>query len=148
MLTRAHSAASATLAGHYPFFFIYNSLDAYLPKYDRKTDLLSFLARNAAIGFASSAVSDTVSNSLRVLKTTKQSSAEAITYPAAFRLVVEKDGLQGLFLRGLKTKIVANGAQGILFSILWRLGQDAWGERLARQAAELSAAEAEANDEC
>ena len=30
----------------------------------------------------------------------------------------------GLFGRGLKTKILANGLQGLMFSVLWRLGQD------------------------
>jgi hypothetical protein len=38
--------------------------------------------------------------------------------------VVEKDGLLGLFGRGLKTKIISNGMQGLLFSVLWRIGQD------------------------
>ncbi len=58
-----------------------------------------------------------MSNSLRVLKTTKQSSAVAITYRQAAHLVIEKDGVQGLFLRGLKTKIIANGVQGFLFGV-------------------------------
>ena len=48
----------------------------------------------------------------------------AISYRQAAQLVIDKDGVQGLFLRGLKTKILANGAQGMLFSVLWRLGQD------------------------
>jgi hypothetical protein len=37
--------------------------------------------------------------------------------------VIAKDGIQGLFLRGLGTKLITNGMQGILFSVLWRLGQ-------------------------
>ena len=36
--------------------------------------------RNAVIGFASSLVSDTVSNSLRVIKTTRQTFSEPIRY--------------------------------------------------------------------
>ena len=44
--------------------------------------------------------------------------------PVAIKMVVEKDGVSGLFFRGLVTKIVSNGCQGILFSVLWRLGQD------------------------
>ena len=35
-----------------------------------------------------------------------------------------KEGALGLFGRGLKTKLIANGLQGCLFSVLWRLGQD------------------------
>jgi hypothetical protein len=33
---------------------------------------------------------------------------------------VAKDGLQGLFLRGLKTKLMTNGIQGVIFSVGWR----------------------------
>jgi hypothetical protein len=44
-------------------------------------------------------------------------------------MVIAKDGVSGLFFRGLVTKIISNGFQGILFSVLWRLGQDAWDQR-------------------
>jgi hypothetical protein len=37
--------------------------------------------------------------------------------------IIKKDGLAGLFGRGLGTKLITNGIQGILFSVLWRLGQ-------------------------
>ena len=88
-----------------------------------------YLVRNAVIGFASSAVSDTCSNAIRVLKTTKQAHAQHITYRAAAMEVIEKDGVRGLFLRGLGTKILSNGAQGMLFTVLWRLGQDYLNQR-------------------
>jgi len=39
-------------------------------------------------------------------------------------MVIEKDGVAGLFFRGLMTKIISNGCQGILFNVLWRMGQD------------------------
>ncbi len=110
---------------------MYNSLNASLPQYDRKRELGSYLGRSAVIGFAASAVSDTVSNSIRVLKTTKQASPVVISYRQAAQSVIDKDGVQGLFLRGLKTKIFANGLQGIFFTILWRLGQDVLGQRKA-----------------
>ena len=112
----ALGAASATLVGHYPWFLVYNTMNAALPQYDRGSALGAYLARNAAIGFSASAVSDTVSNSIRVLKTTKQASPVAITYRQAAQSVIDKDGVQGLFLRGLKTKILANGLQGMLFT--------------------------------
>ena len=38
--------------------------------------------------------------------------------------MVEKDGVLGLFGRGLKTKLISNGLQGLMFSVLWRIGQD------------------------
>ena len=153
----ALGSAGATLVGHYPWcaaawhpalcllltrpclpprfrrrrFLVYNELNASMPQYDRKTELAKYLGRNAAIGFCASAVSDTLSNSIRVLKTTKQASATHISYTQAARMVVHADGVQGLFFRGLRTKILANGAQGCLFSVLWRLGQDALDARKA-----------------
>ena len=117
-------AMSATFVGHYPWFFTNNYLNDLLPKYERKKDLPSYLARNAVIGFCSSAVSDTCSNSVRVIKTTIQTSTTPIGYGGAIKMVIEKDGVSGLLFRGLVTKIISNGCQGILFSVLWRLGQD------------------------
>ena len=102
-------------------FFTYNTLIARLPEYE---SLASRLLANALVGFCATAVSDTCSNSLKVLKTTTQTSEEPITYVQAFRMVVEKDGLYGLFFRGLKTKIISNGIQGLFFSVLWRLARD------------------------
>lgn len=118
-------AMSATFVGHYPWFFTYNYLQENLPKVDKKKDgLAKYLARNAVVGFCSSAVSDTVSNSVRVIKTTTQTSTTPISYGQALKMVIEKDGVSGLLFRGLVTKIISNGCQGILFSVLWRMGQD------------------------
>ncbi|GBG29110.1 Solute carrier family 25 member 38-like [Hondaea fermentalgiana] len=118
----ALGSASATFVGHYPWFFTYNTLNEMIPMpaEDDPNHTLKKLSRNAVIGFSASAVSDTVSNSIRVLKVTKQTSAEPITYPEAFRQVVAKDGLSGVFFRGLQTKILANGLQGMLFTVLWK----------------------------
>jgi len=117
-------AMTATFVGHYPWFYTYNYLNATLPVYDRKKELPKYLARNAVVGFCSSAISDTCSNSIRVIKTTTQTSTVPIGYGQALKMVIEKDGISGLLFRGLVTKIISNGCQGILFSVLWRLGQD------------------------
>uniref|UniRef100_A0A7S3BBF0 ADP,ATP carrier protein n=1 Tax=Haptolina ericina TaxID=156174 RepID=A0A7S3BBF0_9EUKA len=117
-------AMSATFVGHYPWFYTYNYLNTALPVYDRKKELPKYLGRNALIGFCSSAVSDTCSNSIRVIKTTTQTSTVPIGYVQAVKMVIEKDGISGLMFRGLVTKIISNGCQGILFSVLWRMGQD------------------------
>ena len=66
------------------------------------------------MGFTSSAISDTVSNSIRVLKTYKQTSPTPITYNTALNDIIAKDGIQGILFRGLNTKILSNGLQGIL----------------------------------
>jgi uncharacterized sodium:solute symporter family permease YidK len=78
------------------------------------------LGRRAILGFCSSAVSDTCSNSIRVVKVYKQSHPEQLTYGQVIRNVLAESGVQGLMFRGLETKILANGLQGILFSILWK----------------------------
>lgn len=87
-------------------FATFNLLNEKLPDY---TDKKKKLARRAFIGFCSSVISDTTSNSLRVIKTTKQTSQNPITYKEAVNLVLEKDGVKGLFGRGLKTRILTNG---------------------------------------
>jgi len=114
----ALASAAATFVGHYPWFFVYNYLSSVLPKYD---DTPRKLGRSALIGFCSSAVSDCCSNSIRVIKVYKQSNAEKISYPEALRRVLAEDGVMGLLGRGLQTKIIANGLQGLMFSVLWKL---------------------------
>lgn len=69
----ALASAGATMMGHYPWFATYNYLNATLPQYNERAKKL---LRQAAIGFTSSFISDIVSNSLRVVKTTKQTSKE------------------------------------------------------------------------
>lgn len=111
------AAASATFVGHYPWFFTYNLLSEKIPKQDTQ---LGELGRRAILGFCASAVSDTCSNSIRVVKVYKQSSTVAISYPEVVRKVIAESGVTGLMFRGLETKIFSNGLQGILFSILWK----------------------------
>jgi len=111
------AAASATFVGHYPWFFTYNLLGEKIPKQD---DQMKELGRRAIMGFCSSAVSDTCSNSIRVVKVYKQSSAETLSYPQVVKNVIQESGISGLMFRGLETKIMANGLQGILFSVLWK----------------------------
>ena len=114
------ASATATMAGHYPWFVTNNYLDHYLPKASFKDEKLKALIRSAFIGFCSTMVSDTISNSIRVLKTMKQTHEKQITYKEAFDEVVKKDGYRGLFLRGLQTKLMTNGIQGVIFSVAWR----------------------------
>lgn len=112
-------AAGATFVGHYPWFATFNILDENLPKADPNSTVQKF-GRRAAMGFISSIVSDTISNSVRVLKTYRQTSEVPVSYADAARQVIQKDGLVGLFGRGLKTRILTNGLQGLMFSVLWK----------------------------
>ncbi|KAF8966750.1 mitochondrial carrier [Flammula alnicola] len=117
----ALATAAATFAGHYPWFGTYNYLESHLPE---AHTTLQNLSRRAFIGFVASVASDTISNSLRVVKTYRQVNETRIGYAAAARAVVAVDGLRGLFVRGLKTRILANGLQGLMFSVLWRFFMD------------------------
>jgi hypothetical protein len=134
----AIASAVATFAGNYPWFLTYNTLDGVFPPVS-KEEVLKTLLRNALLGLSASCVSDTISNSLRVIKTTQQTAALGSTGPAdktigdkskdgitiseALKLVLETDGIKGLFGRGLKTRLLTNAIQGALFSVLWRYFQ-------------------------
>lgn len=122
MFNGAGAASAATFVGHYPWFLTYNYLNATLPIY--KDDLPKTLMRSAFMGFCSSVVSDTCSNSLRVIKTTRQTSKTNESYINITRAIIKTDGIVGLAGRGLKTKIITNGIQGLVFSVAWRLAQD------------------------
>lgn len=114
----ALGSASATLVGHYPWFMTYNTMQENIPLYDTK---LKSLARNAGIGFCASVSSDVISNGIRVLKTTKQTHEQQITYAQAAKEIIQKDGsVKNIFTRGLHTRILTNGLSGMLFSVLWK----------------------------
>ncbi|KAK1227245.1 hypothetical protein PQX77_009758 [Marasmius sp. AFHP31] len=123
----ALGTAAATFVGYYPWFGTYNYLDEHLPQ--DETLYQKFL-RRALIGFVASVVSDTVSNSLRVLKTYRQVNHVRISYWNAAKAVIRQDGVGGLLGRGLKTRILANGLQGLMFSVLWKMFQDLWEKKV------------------
>jgi len=116
----ALGSSFATLVGHYPWFIVYNYLQKKVPA---ATGLLRQL-RSALIGFLSSLSSDTVSNSVRVVKTAKQTAEVEMSYLATVSAIIAQDGVQGLFLRGLGTKILSNGVQAMLFTICWRFFEE------------------------
>jgi len=122
----AFATAAATFIGHYPWFATFNFLEFHLP---RPHSTLQKLGRRAFTGFVASVVSDTTSNSLRVVKTYRQVNETRIGYTAAARAVIAVDGLKGLFGRGLKTRILANGLQGLMFSVLWKFFMDLWNDK-------------------
>jgi len=126
MFYGAWATAAATWVGNYPWFATYNSLQKYLPVADT---VFGNLCRQAFIGFVASVTSDTVSNFLRVVKTYRQVNETEVGYFEAARKIIEKEGWTGLFFRGLPIKLVCNGLQGIMFSILWKLFQDLWDKK-------------------
>jgi len=117
----AIASAGATMVGHYPWFATYNFLNSWMTKYE---EIRKKILRQACIGFVSSVISDSISNSLRVLKTTKQTSKEIMTYSETLKIILQHDGISGLLGRGLKIRIMTNGIQGIFFSVLWKMFND------------------------
>jgi len=108
---------AANWVGNYPWFVTFNYLQRTLPHYDGVKEL----GRNALVGMCASVISDCVSNSLRVIKTIKQTSGSTeMGYINAVKSVVKTDGIAGLFGRGLKTRLLTNVAQSMVFSVFWK----------------------------
>ena len=145
--------AAATAVGHFPWFLTYNFFNDILPIVDATTFqgqdpntlVLLSLGRSALLGLLASCVSDCSSNSLRVIKTTKQtaqlndsisvnttvttsdttkqSKTNELSYLEVVQLIIEQDGIIGLFGRGLQTRLLTNAIQGAMFSVLWKYFQ-------------------------
>ena len=115
------ASMTATFVGHYPWFLTYNILNEKLPNYEESYK--KFL-RNGFIGFNAAVISDCFSNSFRVIKTTRQTYENNITYKNVVKEIISKDGITGLLGRGLKTRIITNGMQGILFTVTWKYLQE------------------------
>ena len=132
------------VSSFWPLFFTrfltYNYVDGLLPTVLASDDLLLSLARSALLGICASSVSDISSNSLRVIKTTKQTARlgdvdvngvegndsttkDDKTYQEIVQMIIEKDGLMGLFGRGLQTRLLTNCIQGAIFSVLFKYFQ-------------------------
>ena len=119
--------------GNYPWFVTFNFLQARVPQ---QKETKKKLLRNAVIGIVASAVSDTVSNSLRVVKTVKQTTSDAsLGYLGVIKAVIAKDGLKGLFGRGLKTRLITNICQSMVFSVAWKAIEEELNKRAAAKEA-------------
>jgi len=108
----------ANVVGNYPWFVAMNALSKNVPIPNGN---IMKLVRSAVIGAIASSFSDVVSNSIRVVKTKKQTHADASTgYLKAAKEIIDKDGTYGLFLRGLETRIYTNVLQGAFFTVIWK----------------------------
>lgn len=117
--------AVGSIIAYYPWFVTFNTLSS--NEWLNKT-IKSKLLRNASIGLIASVISDTVVNVFRVIKTTKQSigSKHDFSYADTIRIIVAADGWRGLFSRGLRTRVLANSIQSIVFTVIWRGLGDRW----------------------
>jgi len=129
------AASAATFLGHYPWFLTYNALSSLLPTSAELHNLaaadsdvgvsslilavaslddqLISLLRSAFIGLCASSASDITSNSLRVLKTSKQTNGmmksssssgeeDQQSYVSIAKKIIEENGVLGLLTRGLQ----------------------------------------------
>jgi hypothetical protein len=117
--------AAANFVGNYPWWLTFNLLDDALPPPPPDAARVLTLLRSASLGFGATCVSDCCSNSIRVVKTRRQTSAEPIGYVAATMQVLAEAGCAGLLVRGLGTRLLANGLQSALFSVVWKALQPA-----------------------
>jgi hypothetical protein len=126
------ASGTATIVGHFPWFLTYNYLQEMIPRIKKNTSIDRYnqkqeteyyntktILRSGFIGFCSSSVSDVSSNAFKVVKVNRQTQSSDINYTQLVKNIIEKEGLNGLLTRGLKTKIIANGIQGMLFTILF-----------------------------
>ena len=114
---------AASWAGIYPWFYTFNYLNT-------AWSAAGWVGpwkhvRNASIGMCATTASDVVSNSLRVLKTIRQTHPDSgLGYIGAGRAVIKQEGVAGLLGRGLKTRLFVNLLQGMVFTVIWRAIQD------------------------
>jgi len=107
----------SNLLGNTSWFFTMDYLNnIYYEKDIKKNDI----KKNLGIGFASSTVSDLITNPIRILKTYKQSNKENISYNTALKEIINSKGLFNLYYRGLPTKILLNGFNSAIFLVLWK----------------------------
>ncbi|KAJ1445972.1 mitochondrial carrier domain-containing protein [Pelagophyceae sp. CCMP2097] len=115
----ALTAAAATFVGNYPWFLTYNALDAALPTAEGYPPVV-VLGRRALLGVCASCTSDVASNSLRVVKTGVQTADDSSSPLDVAKQVWAAEGPQGLFGRGLQTRLTVNCIQGAVFSVFWK----------------------------
>ena len=70
---------AASFLGGLPWWLTFNALSAALPV-DEASPIAAQLAQRAVVGFLSTAVSDCLTNGLRVLKTSRQTSPTSLSY--------------------------------------------------------------------
>ncbi|VBB19022.1 hypothetical protein YASMINEVIRUS_1554 [Yasminevirus sp. GU-2018] len=105
----------------YPWFTTYNYLNLYFDTNHKNLTKTQSVVKNAFTGLVASGVTDALTNSLQIVKIIRQTQSDKISYQKIVEHVVQKDGVVGLFIRGLKTRLLTNGIQGMMFSVLWNL---------------------------
>jgi len=115
---------AANFVGNYPWYMTFNQLEGIWQPPAPEAGLLPKLLRHAVLGLCATCVSDCTSNSIRVLKTTRQTSEVVVSYTEAAQQILRQDGWAGLFGRGLGVRLMTNGIQASMFTVLWKMGEE------------------------
>lgn len=132
-----------TVGKNYPLFLTYNYLALVLPTASKDEVTLALL-RSALIGVTASLVAESATNSFRVVKTYQQmagsekadpsrenelgqsnreGSEGEMTIREALAIVLETDGIKGLFGRGLDARLLLSVIEGAIFGVLLKYFQ-------------------------
>jgi hypothetical protein len=103
--------ALSNFVEHVGWFNTYEYFDRNLPKD------MNIILRSGFLGLSSSVTTDIMSNHLKIIKTMKQTTD--LCYNDIVREIIRKNGVHGLFFRGLGTKLMTNSLYGITFSLLF-----------------------------
>lgn len=108
--------------GSVPWWAVYNTVMEHWPAPHTAT---LHMVRNGLAGMLAGMVSDLSTNWLRVLKVKRQAAEEGSIgtegYFADAKDVISKDGIMGLFFRGMFVRMLAGAVQGAFFSVMWNL---------------------------
>ncbi len=121
--------ASATAADHFPWFLMYSSVDTAIPAISSSDDLLMSLAQSAFLGFSASSLEENGSNSLREIKNhqtdrpigetrggvSSSASNKEVSYGDIVKMIIEQEGVAGLFGRELQTRLLTNSIPVAVF---------------------------------
>ncbi|EDQ89844.1 uncharacterized protein MONBRDRAFT_18941 [Monosiga brevicollis MX1] len=117
-----HGAGSSIVGAavrHTLWFTAYNLLDQRIET-SGDVSTSSKMIRNALIGSACAVVTDVAANPLSLVKAYRQTNAQAISYSTIVRQIVSKEGVLGLFTRGLSTRIWVDILNSAIFTVVWR----------------------------
>lgn len=110
-ITFAYSVVS-----NFGWFGGYNYLSKKFP-IENKHNISELLLKSSIHAVGASVSSDLLSNSLRIVKTIKQTEGSNDNYYQINKNIIKKDGFKGLFNRGLKTMIIGNAIQSFFFCV-------------------------------
>eukprot|EP01036_Dinobryon_divergens_P033041 gene33041-42750_t len=125
----AIAASAATFVGHYPWFVVYNYLSTSLLSAEQFTDIVHHDSSSLIV---LQILSNMDVKALELLRSAfivdgdgddRSDKSLQMSYVDIAKTIVREEGWQGLFGRGLQTRLLSNALQGMLFSVLFKYFQ-------------------------